>query len=134
MLGKAEIAAIVPVSDVEKAVEFYGGTLGLELQIRRDDLPENREAEFRACHRRTRRWPPAQLGDAIDPQHDPGRCSLRRLLLLDRIGDDLRYVAGLKNATVQTAALTELDPRHLKHRRLFFRGRAQRQQHAAYRP
>lgn len=48
MLGKAEIAAIVPVSDVEKAVEFYGGTLGLELQMRRDDLPENREAEFRA--------------------------------------------------------------------------------------
>jgi len=48
MLGKAEIAAIVPVSDVEKAVEFYGGNLGLELQIRRDDLPENREAEFRA--------------------------------------------------------------------------------------
>ena len=48
MLGKAEIAAIVPVSDVEKAVEFYGGALGLELQIRRDDLPENREAEFRA--------------------------------------------------------------------------------------
>ena len=48
MLGKAEIAAIVPVSDVEKAVEFYGGTLGLELQIRRDDLPQNREAEFRA--------------------------------------------------------------------------------------
>ena len=48
MLGKSEIAAIVPVSDVEKAVEFYGGTLGLELQIRRDDLPENREAEFRA--------------------------------------------------------------------------------------
>jgi catechol 2,3-dioxygenase-like lactoylglutathione lyase family enzyme len=48
MLGKAEIAAIVPVSDVERAVEFYGGTLGLELQIRRDDLPENGEAEFRA--------------------------------------------------------------------------------------
>lgn len=48
MLGRAEIAAIVPVSNVEKAIEFYGGTLGLELQIRRDDLPENREAEFRA--------------------------------------------------------------------------------------
>jgi catechol 2,3-dioxygenase-like lactoylglutathione lyase family enzyme len=48
MLGTSEIAAIVPVSDVEKAVDFYGGTLGLELQIRRDDLPENREAEFRA--------------------------------------------------------------------------------------
>ena len=48
MLGKAEIAAIVPVSDVDSAVEYYGGTLGLELQVRRDDLPENREAEFRA--------------------------------------------------------------------------------------
>jgi catechol 2,3-dioxygenase-like lactoylglutathione lyase family enzyme len=48
MLGKAEIAAIVPVSNVERAVEFYGETLGLELQVRRDDLPENREAEFRA--------------------------------------------------------------------------------------
>jgi catechol 2,3-dioxygenase-like lactoylglutathione lyase family enzyme len=48
MLGNAEIAAIVPVSNVDKAVEFYGSTLGLELQVRRDDLPENREAEFRA--------------------------------------------------------------------------------------
>jgi predicted enzyme related to lactoylglutathione lyase len=48
VLGRAEIAAIVPVSDVDKAMEFYGGTLGLELQVRRDDLPENREAEFRA--------------------------------------------------------------------------------------
>jgi len=48
VLVNAEIAAIVPVSDVDKAVEFYGGALGLELQVRRDDLPENREAEFRA--------------------------------------------------------------------------------------
>ena len=48
MLVNAEIAAIVPVSNVDKAVEFYGGKLGLELQVRRDDLPENREAEFRA--------------------------------------------------------------------------------------
>ena len=48
MLSKAEIAAIVPVSDVDKAVEFYGSVLGLELDVRRDDLPENREAELRA--------------------------------------------------------------------------------------
>jgi catechol 2,3-dioxygenase-like lactoylglutathione lyase family enzyme len=48
VLVNAEIAAIVPVSEVDKAVDFYGGVLGLELQIRRDDLPENREAEFRA--------------------------------------------------------------------------------------
>jgi catechol 2,3-dioxygenase-like lactoylglutathione lyase family enzyme len=48
VLENAEIAAIVPVSNVDKAVEFYGNVLGLELQVRRDDLPENREAEFRA--------------------------------------------------------------------------------------
>ena len=48
MLVNAEIAAIVPVSDIDKAVEYYGEKLGLELQVRRDDLPENREAEFRA--------------------------------------------------------------------------------------
>lgn len=48
MLSKAEIAAIVPVSNVDKAVEFYGNVLGLELDVRRNDLPENREAEFRA--------------------------------------------------------------------------------------
>ncbi|HEU4449299.1 MAG TPA: VOC family protein [Gaiellaceae bacterium] len=48
MLGEAGIVAVVPVSDVEAAIRFYGETLGLELQERRDDLPENREAEFRA--------------------------------------------------------------------------------------
>jgi catechol 2,3-dioxygenase-like lactoylglutathione lyase family enzyme len=47
-LAEAGIVAIVPVSDVEAAIRFYGETLGLELQERRDDLPENREAEFRA--------------------------------------------------------------------------------------
>jgi catechol 2,3-dioxygenase-like lactoylglutathione lyase family enzyme len=48
MLGNAQIAAIVPVSDIDRAVEFYGDTLGLELDVRRDDLPKNREAEFQA--------------------------------------------------------------------------------------
>jgi catechol 2,3-dioxygenase-like lactoylglutathione lyase family enzyme len=47
-LAEAGIVAIVPVSDVEAAIHFYGETLGLELQERRDDLPENREAEFKA--------------------------------------------------------------------------------------
>ncbi len=47
-LAEAGIVAIVPVSDIEAAIRFYGETLGLELQQRRDDLPENREAEFRA--------------------------------------------------------------------------------------
>jgi catechol 2,3-dioxygenase-like lactoylglutathione lyase family enzyme len=48
MLETAEIAAIVPVSDIDKAVEFYGKTLGLELVVRRDDMAKNREAEYRA--------------------------------------------------------------------------------------
>jgi catechol 2,3-dioxygenase-like lactoylglutathione lyase family enzyme len=48
MLETAEIAAIVPVSDIDKAVEFYGKTLGLELVVRRDDMAQNREAEYRA--------------------------------------------------------------------------------------
>jgi predicted enzyme related to lactoylglutathione lyase len=48
VLENAEIAAIVPVSEIDRAVEFYGNVLGLKLVIRRDDMPENREAEFSA--------------------------------------------------------------------------------------
>ena len=48
MLEQAEITAVVPVSDVEAAIRFYGETLGLQLGERREDLPENREAEFTA--------------------------------------------------------------------------------------
>ena len=46
MLENARIVAIVPVSDLEAAVEFYESRLGLPLDVRRDDLPENKEAEF----------------------------------------------------------------------------------------
>ena len=46
MLGNAQIAAIIPVSDIDRAAEFYGQALGLDLVARRDDLPQNREAEF----------------------------------------------------------------------------------------
>ena len=48
MLENAEIAAVVPVSDIDKACDFYGEKLGLKLDVRRDDLPQNQEAEFRA--------------------------------------------------------------------------------------
>ena len=48
MLEQARVVAIVPVSDVEAAIRFYGETLGLKLRERRSDLPENREAEFEA--------------------------------------------------------------------------------------
>jgi predicted enzyme related to lactoylglutathione lyase len=50
MLTQARIVAIVPVSDVEEAVRFYGDTLGLTLKERRSDLPENREAEFEGAN------------------------------------------------------------------------------------
>ncbi len=49
MLGSARVAAIVPVSNIEAAVEFYEGTLGFRLVTRRDDLPSNREAELGAA-------------------------------------------------------------------------------------
>jgi predicted enzyme related to lactoylglutathione lyase len=48
MLDQAKIAAVVPVSDVEAAIRFYGEVLGLRMKERRDDLPENQEAEFEA--------------------------------------------------------------------------------------
>jgi len=48
MLHQARIAAIVPVTNVEAAIDFYGERLGLKLKERRSDLPENREAEFEA--------------------------------------------------------------------------------------
>jgi predicted enzyme related to lactoylglutathione lyase len=48
MLQQARVVAIVPVSDIEAAIGFYGDTLGLRLKERRSDLPENREAEFEA--------------------------------------------------------------------------------------
>jgi catechol 2,3-dioxygenase-like lactoylglutathione lyase family enzyme len=50
VLADAEEAAIVPVADIDRAIEFYGSVLGLEMQARREDLPENREAEFRAAN------------------------------------------------------------------------------------
>jgi predicted enzyme related to lactoylglutathione lyase len=46
MLTQAQIAAVVPVSDVEAAIRFYGDTLGFTLKEQRSDLPDNREAEF----------------------------------------------------------------------------------------
>jgi catechol 2,3-dioxygenase-like lactoylglutathione lyase family enzyme len=48
MLGNARIAAIVPVSDLERAIEFYGSTLGLRMVDRNADLPDNPEAVFEA--------------------------------------------------------------------------------------
>ena len=49
MLENARITAIVPVSDLDKAIEFYEGALGLRLDVRRDDLPAHREAELKGA-------------------------------------------------------------------------------------
>lgn len=48
MLQQAYIEAIVPVSNLEAAIAFYGEALGLELIVGPEDLPENREALFDA--------------------------------------------------------------------------------------
>ena len=48
MLDRSRIAAVVPVSDVDRAIAFYGDTLGLRLAERREDLPDNPEAVFEA--------------------------------------------------------------------------------------
>ena len=45
MLSKARIGACVPVSDLERAIEFYGQVLGLGTP-ERDDVPENPGARF----------------------------------------------------------------------------------------
>lgn len=47
MIGNPRAVAIIPVSNLETAVEFYEGTLGLELEERSESLPENREARFK---------------------------------------------------------------------------------------
>lgn len=47
MLRNAKVEAVVPVSDLERAIEFYGGTLGLELLERLTDIPDNPQARFR---------------------------------------------------------------------------------------
>ena len=47
MVGNPRVVAIVPVSNLEKGIEFYGGVLGLELEERNESLPENREGRFK---------------------------------------------------------------------------------------
>ena len=45
MLSKSRIGAVVPVSDLERGIEFYGGTLGLGTP-ERDDNPSTPGARF----------------------------------------------------------------------------------------
>jgi catechol 2,3-dioxygenase-like lactoylglutathione lyase family enzyme len=45
MLSKSTIGAVVPVADLERAIEFYGQTLGLG-EPERDEITENPGARF----------------------------------------------------------------------------------------
>jgi catechol 2,3-dioxygenase-like lactoylglutathione lyase family enzyme len=46
VIANARAIAVIPVSNLEQGIEFYEGKLGLPLQRRIEDLPENREARF----------------------------------------------------------------------------------------
>jgi len=45
MLSTAKIGAVIPVSDIERGIEFYGQTLGLGTP-ERDDISDNPGARF----------------------------------------------------------------------------------------
>lgn len=47
MIANARAIAVIPVSNLEKGIEFYEGTLGLPLQQRVETLPQNPEARFK---------------------------------------------------------------------------------------
>ena len=47
MIANARAIPIIPVSNLEKGIEFYQGTLGLPLTERFEELPQNREARFK---------------------------------------------------------------------------------------
>jgi catechol 2,3-dioxygenase-like lactoylglutathione lyase family enzyme len=47
VITNARAVPIIPVSNLEKGIEFYEGKLGLPVERRVDDLPQNRLARFR---------------------------------------------------------------------------------------
>jgi catechol 2,3-dioxygenase-like lactoylglutathione lyase family enzyme len=48
MLGNARVEPVIPVSDIERAIDFYEGKLGLSIDERFDEIPENPSVRFRA--------------------------------------------------------------------------------------
>jgi catechol 2,3-dioxygenase-like lactoylglutathione lyase family enzyme len=47
VIANARAIAVIPVSNLEQALEFYEGALGLPVQQRIETLPQNREARFK---------------------------------------------------------------------------------------
>jgi catechol 2,3-dioxygenase-like lactoylglutathione lyase family enzyme len=47
VIANARAIPLIPVANLEKAIDFYEGTLGLPLQQRVESLPQNREGRFK---------------------------------------------------------------------------------------
>jgi catechol 2,3-dioxygenase-like lactoylglutathione lyase family enzyme len=47
VITNARAVPVIPVSNLEKGIEFYEGTLGLTLDQRYEEPPENRSARFK---------------------------------------------------------------------------------------
>jgi catechol 2,3-dioxygenase-like lactoylglutathione lyase family enzyme len=48
MLANARVEPVIPVSDIERAIEFYEGKLGLTIDERFEEIPDNPSVRFRA--------------------------------------------------------------------------------------
>ena len=99
MLREAGIVAIVPVSDVEAGLSFYAETLGLELLERREDLPENREAELTAAHGRLLLYESVGAGKS------------RHTVAGFRVADLDAVVVGLRERGVESRSTTSRSSR-----------------------
>jgi predicted enzyme related to lactoylglutathione lyase len=47
VIANARAIAVIPVSNLERGIEFYEGRLGLPVEQRIDSIPQNREARFK---------------------------------------------------------------------------------------
>jgi catechol 2,3-dioxygenase-like lactoylglutathione lyase family enzyme len=47
VIANARAIAVIPVSNLDQAIEFYEGTLGLPVHQRIETIPQNREARFK---------------------------------------------------------------------------------------
>jgi catechol 2,3-dioxygenase-like lactoylglutathione lyase family enzyme len=88
MLTNAQVEAVIPVSDIEEALSFYGGKLGLEVLERMDDLPDNPEIRFR-------------VGNGVLAAYKSVGAGQSRHTLLSFVVDDVRStVAALRERGV----------------------------------
>ena len=88
MLRQAHVEAVVPVSDIDAAVEFYEGKLGLPLAERVEEIPGMPEAWF-------------YLGDAAFALYESAGAGQSRHTLAGFVVDDVEAVVeGLRRKGV----------------------------------